>query len=453
MHSTVVVGKRLYIFGGDLTSSEQQVWGKNSFSAEILDSGRLGEWRPERRLPEYRAYIGNSTEVINNHIYLIGGNSSDDPGASESQLTNCKDALWTTVQSDGSLAEWQRSEPFPTATGFANASTCSSDRFIFVLGGRASDTKQQVLVTEAAPDGKLSKWRIAGNLPIPLWFHGSALLEDRIYVWGGLSGNDRSSINARVFSAQISITGAVGTWTEEARMSQPIFSSAYCGFNDYLIAIGGRYADGTPTNSIWFTQLVNGRVTQWQGLRTDLDTRLYHSLGLDKSHGIVYVTGGQRRLTIESNKIPNLLAGVQNFRLSQPQASRLDVANTPAAASPNTANSNTMRRGLEPLSLDEAFQRASAGGKEVLAFFYSPEVPACRRFWDSIIATDAFASLLESYVFAAVDISRGDQSYCYTYGVFKVPALIVLGRDKQVRQKTMRPTSLEDVKTLLETKK
>lgn len=442
MHACAVIGKRLYVFGGDLTTTTQQVWGKKVFSAEISDAETLGPWRLERELPEYRAYTMSSTEVINNRVYIVGGESTSRFDNDELQMDICKDALWSTVLADGSLCEWKRTEPFPgNAVKFA--STCSSDKYLFVIGGRGTGNqpRMDVLVANANPDGGLSSWRVAGKAPVPLVYHGSALLEDRIYVWGGVNASTKEN-NQRVFSTVVRPDGSIGEWKDETPMPMPVDTAGFCGFNDYLIAIAGRYAGGIPTNTIWYAQLDSKRVTHWRGVKTDLNARVYHSLGLDKSRGIVFVTGGQKRLRpLARTEVPEVLSTVQTFRLMQSHNSKLE--------SPKAAGAGS--RTVQALSLDQAFAESERSGKEVLALFYSPEVPACKRFWDNAVSTPAFVEVAKDYVFATVDTSKQDMQACYTYGVFRVPALVVLGRDKQVQRKAMGPTGMEDVKAMLAT--
>lgn len=440
MHSTVVVGKRVYVLGGDITTSTQQVWTNRAFSAEILESGRLGAWREERSLPEYRCYAGNSTEVINNRIYLVAGQIARDWSTPESEAVAAHDAIYTTVQSDGSLGAWKRTSQFTTAGRPTNcASTSSSDRFVLLVGGMAAgQVSDQILVSTVAADGDLVQWRKAGSLPKPLWFHGSTIAEDRMYVWGGLSARNSGQPSPSVFSAPVNADGSVGAWRTEAPMPNPVYAAAYCGFNDYLVTIGGRHNKGYPTNTIHYARIVNGTVTGWNPVATNLQATVYHSLGLDRSRGIVFITGGQNRITPTAEDVPSILSAVQTFRLAQPENARLDTTVTQTAA-----------QAIPFTNLDDAFRKAESSGKDVLAFFYSPEVPACRRCWDSIISIPAFARLADPFVFAIVNTSHEDVSHCYTYGIFKVPALMLASKDRHVIRKEIRLSSMEDVRRLV----
>lgn len=447
MLGSAVIGKRLYAFGGGNTLG----WSNSVISAEILDNGGLGQWRDETPMIERRAYIGNSIEVVNNKIYVVGGSVAADATTSEAQTTYATDVLFTSVQSDGTLAPWKKSQPFP-AQAISCVATCSTDNQLFVVGGhKDKDVFSEILGADFGPDGMPQNWHVVTKMPVPLWFHGAAILADRIYVWGGLTSNSVNEVNARVFSSEVSKDGKLGVWQEETAMPNPVYSAAFCGFNDYLICVAGRYKGGWPENAIWFARLQDKRVTQWQALETDLDTRIYHSLGLDKSRGWIFVTGGRFKPGLENSK-GKVLDTVQAFQIAQPKESKMDSPTAPqqtaaASASGTTpvANGGT----TEFKTADAALAEAKRTGKQAMLFFYSPEVPASKRFRDNVINTPAFASVAQSYVLGAVDASKGDATYSYKYSVFKVPCLVIIGPDGTAVKTSRRLETMDGLRDFL----
>lgn len=439
MHGSAIIGNKLFIFGGDTPKG----WTNAVFSTDILPNGKLGEWKEQRRMPEIRLYINCSSEVVNNRIYVVGGSIMERPDSPEDQNTPAQDVLWTTYQPDGTLSEWKRSEPYP-GLPVSCAATCSTDNFIFILGGSSRDKiSDEITVGEFGPDGAPCKWRAAGRMPIKLWFHAASLVEDRLYIWGGLCQPKNTPANEKVFSAPVFVTGSLGEWREETAMPKATFSATCCGFNDYLINVAGRYAKGVPTNSIWYARLTDKKVGQWQEVGTDLDARIYHALGLDRTKGMVYIIGGQKRVGTGLPTAPLMLDTVQMFRLSQPNESRLTVA--------PSATGSTVSAG-EPMltSVDQALARARATGKRALVLFFSPEVPACRRLWDNVIKTPQFAELVKPYVFAAVDTTGADATYSYKYAVFRVPCFVEIGPDDAPKRKSGWVGNLEQVQKFLQ---
>lgn len=457
MHGCAVVGQRVYVMGGN---ADNRGWTMEVSSAPILPNFYLGAWRRERSLPEYRSYISQSVEVVNDRIYIVGGSVADTSATRDQDLKHVDDVLWTRVRSDGTLEEWRRSERF-TASPTSLIATCSNDKHLFVLGGSSdAGITANTYVCDFDENGAPVRWRPTTPLPTSLWFHGAAILEDTVYVWGGLTDKSPESINPKTYSATVFEDGTLGIWREETPMPYPTYSSTFCGFNDYIVAVGGRYKGAIYTNAIWFARLDDKRVGPWQVLTTDLEARVYHGLGLDKAHGVVYVTGGRVR---DKQNIGWIIPTVQAFQITQPKPKRLELtpltqAVTPHAVSPERAETLPMTPSSSPqtagalgdgLRLDVARQMAKATGKQVLVFFYSPEVPGCKRFWESVVRTSEFASLAAPYVFATYDVTREDPQLCARYGIFKFPALAVTTADGELVKMSFSLRTLEDAEKLL----
>lgn len=438
MHGTVVLGNRLYIIAGTYGTPSTKV-----DSAEILGNGKLGPWRRETDLPNARLYVGTCCEAIHNRIYVIGGNCSEPSKGCNMQM----DALWTEVNPDGTIKGWQRSAPLP-GPYLTSTATCSSDQFLFVTGGNSATeaVSSDIIVGDVRPDGAPGNWRLSGKLPMPLWFHGAAMIEERMYIWGGLPTPDNKIVNARVFSTQVSLKGTIDKWEEESPWPSPMYSSAFCGFNDCLVAVAGRYVNGYPANHIWYANIRDKHVQGWQMLQTDLESRVFHSLGLDKTRGMVYVTGGQPRTTPGISSAVYLLDNVQMFGLPKRAEVRLDL-NTAQPAASQTAN-GTLSAPFT--SIIAALSAASSSGKPVLVFIYSPEVPASRRSWDNVISKPEFASMISRYQFTVLDASTSKTDLSYQYGIYKVPALLILNQDGSVKSKTSRFSDLAEVRSFLQ---
>ncbi len=451
MHGTAVVGQRLYIVGGE----NQSGWSNLVYSAPIGEQGRLQEWRPETSLPVRLAYMNNSIEVVGNRIYIVGGVTAPERDTREVDTKRSQDVYWTEVAADETLAPWKKSPPFP-GPHLAFMATCSTDRLLLVTGGTTRQAVHStVYAADFSPDGEPRNWRPIGELPIPLGQHGAAIQGERLYVWGGLDSRknasqitkEPASANARTWSAELREDVTLGPWREEAPMPAPTFLAASSGFNDYLVSIGGRYRDKTPTNSIWYARLEEGRILEWKVARTDLDARVYHSLGLDRMRGRIFVTGGQNK-TMAGVQPVSRIDLVQGFEIPQPENARLNTVQV-ASASPLRPKTSADDGTDSFLQLPQALQTAAQRSKPILAFFYSPQVPDCRRFWDRVIETPAFQSLGGDYVLSAVDISGSDAPLGPRYNIYKVPAFAVIGSDGTRLRSSIAIESMDDVTRLL----
>lgn len=459
MHAATVLGKRLYVLGGELKPvTGNNNWTETVLSAEIMPNGFLGQFRSELPMPERRAYIHACTEVVNDRIYVVAGTIAPQPSTPDAQIQRAGDVLWTRVQADGTLSPWQRSTPFPEPT-LSVAVSCSNDEHLYILGGSTSgNVLDRILVCDFAPDGAPVNWREITPLPSPLWFQGAAILDQTLYVWGGLPARETAAVNANVYAATVNRDGTLGQWrTEASKMPYPVYGATFCGFNDYLVSAAGRYPSAVTHNAIWYARMNAGTVGQWQYILTDLDTRIYHALGLDRSRGVVYIVGG--RFKSKEDSTGYYVDAVRAFVIPQPESSRLTVATatgpgataaagTPSAATPAVASAGTGAALTLP-DLPTALQQAGSSGKQVLAFFYSPEVPASKRAAEAIVQNPQFAAATSQMIVAGVDLARGNTEFSYKYGVFKVPAFALLQGNGTLVRKTTRLNSFADLQSFL----
>ena len=425
-HGSAVVGNRIYVFGGSLDSPKG--WSDKVFSAEIDMKGTLGTWKDERPLPERRCYIGNSVAVVNDRIYIVGGSKADTANSTE-PLTASSTTLWCKVQPDGSLGSWAESAPFPGAAR-GNCAACASEDRLYVIGGMSNRVPvASVAVADFGPDGSPAAWRDAGQIPSPLYFHGTAVMEGRMYVWGGLTTAKNNSLFPRVVSCELGADGSVGAWRDETAMPSPTYSSSFCAFNDHLIAVGGRTEGGVPTGDLRVSTLEKGRPGPWKQMQTDLESRLYHSMGLDSARGWAFVTGGNDR-TEAGKGTGRKLDTVRAFKMDAP-ATPAQVAAAPAAPAADAALG----------------KRAAAAGKPALIYFRSPEVPACRRFEQDVALKPEFRKAASAFELAIVDITK-DTATGYKYSVFRVPTLVMVMPDGTTRTSGML-TTMADVNGFL----
>src|SRR5690606_20895377 len=134
--------------------------------APLAPDGSVGPWSPATELPDPRLYIANSTLVLNDVVYIIGG----DAAVLESGTAH-RNALWSKPLPNGQLTPWQITEPF--GSGFVATAAVSTPGHIHVIGGMdASDTvHNKVLTNQLYSDGSFGRWEPGPDLPFPLWFH------------------------------------------------------------------------------------------------------------------------------------------------------------------------------------------------------------------------------------------------------------------------------------------
>jgi hypothetical protein len=449
-HGSCVIGTRLYIIGGEDSAGRRQ----KTFSAEIQPSGQLGPWREELPLPEKRAGLQNALTVVGKRIYIVGG-MGPQPKGPKPGSARLDSVIWTEVKPDGTLQPWQNAGPCPSRRR-AGYVVCSDENYLYVLGGKDQQPVADIMSTAANPDGSLPEWKPAGRLPIPLADHGAAIMDGRMYVWGGIT-TGATRRNTKVFSTAVS-AGATTDWREETALPGTAYETVCIGYNDYLLAIGGRDANSLPSQAIWQARLDHAQVKSWQSVQSDLAGQLFMSAAIDRSRGWVFVSGG--RMRVDSGAVPvtdnageeeerkpdapqkktaqyKFVSPVQAFVLTQPQESKLSAG--------------SQQGGINLPGLPAALQQASTSRRPVLLLLYSPEVPGCKRFWDAITASAEFPKLQQSAVLAAIDVMAQPEAL-QKYTIYKLPAVVTLSPDGTTLSTRSSMRTMEDLKQILQMK-
>lgn len=440
LHGSAVVGKRYYVFGG----KKAEAWNKQAWSAELRDNATLGEWRSEPDLPEFRTHIGPLVEVVNDRIYILGGLTVASEKLSESAISTAKTALWTRVNPDGTLAGWQTSASFD-GQQLSNGAATADETHVYLLGGKLATIGNRVLVGDLGEDGAPQQWRVTTPMPTPLWGHGSAVLDGRMFVWGGRPGEDDNVMNENVYMATVGKDGNLGEWQVLGTMSTPLGRGGFLGFNDHLICVGGLKAGGLATNEITFTRLAGGAMEPWKLIQTDLAGKMYVSVTEDKQRGWVLASGGRVGATDKEMGAKNVVDGVQLFRVTQAAQQRLVVDYTAGAAATRGSSAE-----VPVVKFEQALQSARSSGKAIVLYAYSSEVPACKRLWGALMSTSAFANATADRLVSAIDINGVEgPNFCYQLGVFKVPAFAIVKPDGTLDRKLIGPGSAQEVLAFL----
>ncbi len=317
MHGSVVFGDRLYCLGGNGPNG----WTNACHSGVIGSDGRVGGWRTELSLPMRLHYVGNGVAAVENRIYIVGGSIAASNAAAASDNTRNDKVLWTSVKPDGSLEPWRQSL-FTPRPGLGFLAACSAQGRLYVVGGSLkNDVSKEIYVCDFAADGEPTGWKNAGRMPEPRWFHGTAIAGGRMYVWGGLqlaSSKDPDAAVKAVWSAPLASGGEVGEWREERAMPFPVYASAFAADDSFLVSVGGRYRDRSPTNVLWYAPLENGRAGEWKMMKTNLEGRVYTSIAACAATRQICVTGGQTN-TLNQPGNPQRTDAVHGFRLSEPK--------------------------------------------------------------------------------------------------------------------------------------
>lgn len=285
MHGAAVLGDFVYVLGGN---KNPEGYTQSAMKAPINPDGSLGAWSDTTPLPSRRSYIPNSTLALNDIVYIVGGLD----GTTEKKFNN---AIWSRPMADGNLEPWQESPPFGPQ-GLSNLTVVPTQGFLHVLGGftEAQTATSAVFSGQVSPSGGIVGWEAGPPMPAPLWFHNAAALGGRVWVWGGLYSDDRSSGSSKVYSSPILSSGRLGPWREEpVSLPAPLYSAASATAGSYIISFCPRRLPNEPTDELWFTTVSPEGLNPWQHFSSQLPVRLYIAAAPDYRRGNVYVIAGR----------------------------------------------------------------------------------------------------------------------------------------------------------------
>ena len=127
------------------------------------------------------------------------------------------------------------------AAGYGQASVAYGSH-VFVSGGfNGVYFSSAVYRASLDPAGGLTAWQRAGYLPAPRYGHQLAAARGRLYLLGGY---DSSGSHAEVWSADISTAGALGDWTAETPLPEPVYFHAAAVAAGRIVVSGG-YRSGS----------------------------------------------------------------------------------------------------------------------------------------------------------------------------------------------------------------
>lgn len=97
-HGLAVLRGFIYAIGGSVDPGDgSQVEALTTHVAQVYPDGRISGWIPTERIDMPRHYIANSTVVVNDTVYVLGGSSAILSG------TRADTVIWTRPRPDGRL--------------------------------------------------------------------------------------------------------------------------------------------------------------------------------------------------------------------------------------------------------------------------------------------------------------------------------------------------------------
>ena len=451
-YGSAVIGDRLYIIGGRNdcgdVGGDQQSARKTKFneagitieveSAPINADSTIGAWTQDRPLPQHRGYISNTTVVLGNTLYVVGGTDGmEDIGKIGVKY---KTALFSTLGADGRLGPWRESSTFP-GPGRSCFSVAATPGYLHLIGGNTEklEATNSVVTGVVGPTGSISTWEEGPPIPVPLWFHNAAAVSGRVYVWGGLIGKSNREISNAIYSASILGTGRLGGWrTETTFLPIGIYRGAGAPAGSYLLTFSPSYMGGTVSNDVLYSMVTPEGLSPFKRLRNVVPSFFGSGAAPDYRRGTIYLPGGgleDRLARTPEVAYFNLTGQAREAAQSTvAQASRAQTEDITAVAAPAAAARGVVGTGsstpggssVEGFTSYEAARRdmVAHGNKPLLVLFYMPGSRPSENQLKQLRESSAFGDLQKSAVLSLVDV-RKEPQLSQQFGVIRAPTWLL----------------------------
>jgi N-acetylneuraminic acid mutarotase len=216
---------KIYVIGG-----EDEVLSSKGYyflsTNEVYDPS-TDTWETKKPMPTSREYV--DANVVNGRIYVIGGITYEDENKHHQNHTAVNEVY------DPATDSWTTKQPAPFAV--ARYASAVVDNRIYVFGGTSNQVADsQAWVSNQIYDAEADTWSFGASLPTAT-YHGAAaattdvMAPERVYVIGGGFTEVTNIVN--IYDA------ASDSWISGAPMPTNRSSFALAAVNDVIYAIGG----------------------------------------------------------------------------------------------------------------------------------------------------------------------------------------------------------------------
>lgn len=233
-------------------------------------------WTPKKPMPTSRNYF--AVAAYQNKIYVIGGQSGYEPAGDLRILTAVNEVY------DPARDTWETKTPMPTPRFYLSANTVNNK--IFLIGGLNNtdyNPPLSILGLNEVYDPQADTWSTKAPTPNPVYVHASAVLDSKIYLFGG--GASESDLT-QIYDA------ATDTWSYGQQMpdrTRSMAAAATIGAKapKRIYVIGGMVGFGYPLDS---NRVYNPETDNWTVGASMITAR--YGLGIAVIDDLLYAVGG-----------------------------------------------------------------------------------------------------------------------------------------------------------------
>lgn len=267
---------------------------------------------------------GHAMIAANSHLYIVGGKfqyvrtdcypPSATPCFTPTPTAWSRSILYTSIQPDGSLSDWQEI-PLPETVAPYTPGVTTDGEYLYIIGGWDGEQNSNAVVSaRLLSDGGLGPWNEGPPLPVGLSKHAVAVARGAVYVTGGSTGVSRlaeysQGYSSEVYIAPIQRDHSLGAWRSAGVLPDTWIDHKIVAVGDSLFLIGGRnvneyyrysgdYYDYILHDTV-LTAKINsdGTLTPWGPYNRLPLPLMRHAAAADKDS--VYLIGGSSGQDLE----------------------------------------------------------------------------------------------------------------------------------------------------------
>lgn len=186
-----VYNNHLYLIGGQTSSGTST----DVSIAPITPNGKLGTWSSSGNAVAAANAYSPGIETYNGYLYIMGGSSS--PTGAPTNTTH-----YSKIATDGTIGTWQQTKSFTTARLSGGAKiTAIWNGYIYISGGCSvvngsgycTTVQSDSQVASINADGSLDNWYTMPGVSDTRFGHSLIAWRNTIYAFGGCSAQDPSN--------------------------------------------------------------------------------------------------------------------------------------------------------------------------------------------------------------------------------------------------------------------
>jgi uncharacterized repeat protein (TIGR01451 family) len=263
----------IYLLGGTAGSGSSL----DSVYYTVLDhdTGSISPWILNTYPLSMPVYYEGAT-AHDGYVYVVGGYWVEPPFLPEA----IDSVFYAQIQPDGSLDQWQETEPLPEplSTLLVVAYSEGVTNTLYAIGGwdrtgGPSHSSFRVYFTDIQPDGTLAPWQLSeGSLPAQIYAHSGVQINGQILVTGGRDATntisdtvkaaliDPTNPDFRLYDWCLGVpppTCTIGAWQSGPILPEPRAFHVTVQDRGYVYTLGGVGANGQPSKVVYWGS-ING---------------------------------------------------------------------------------------------------------------------------------------------------------------------------------------------------